>query len=192
MKKVFLSIVALAALVVLPMTLNAANTSESLTGTGKAKIIESIAMSKGTTSTGTGATDLDFGTVSISGDAGTVTVDAASAANASASGVSTVGTGQTAANFTISGQSGASVTITSPSSITVNGPSSSTMSIAPTCSLGAGTSHTATLTGGSVTFYIGGTLSVGATQTTGDYTGTFNITAMYNWFIDYLKVDFAG
>lgn len=180
MKKVFLSIVAIAALVALPMSLSAANTSESLTGTGKAKIIESIALSKGTTSSGTGATDLDFGTVSISGDAGTVTVDAASAANASASGVSTVGTGQTAANFTISGQSGASVTITTPSAITVNGPSSSTMSIAPSCSLGSGTSHTATLTGGNVTFYIGGTLSVGATQTTGDYTGTFNITAMYN------------
>ncbi len=38
---------------------------------------------------------------------------------------------------------------------------------------------TATLTGGAATFYVGGTLTVGAAQATGSYTGTFDVTADY-------------
>ena len=66
------------------------------------------------------------------------------------------------------------VVVGGDSNVTLNGSLGGTMSStltysAPTVTLGA--------TGGS--FQVGGTLSVGANQAAGDYSGTFNVTANY-------------
>ena len=80
----------------------------------------------------------------------------------------------TAGSFDVQGTSGAVVLVGGDSSVTLNGSLGGTMTStlsysAPNITLGA--------TGGS--FQVGGTLSVGANQASGDYSGSFNVTANY-------------
>ncbi|WP_260581653.1 DUF4402 domain-containing protein [Sphingopyxis sp. PET50] len=89
------------------------------------------------------------------------------------SGLTCTGT-TTAANFNIAGTSGAVVLVGGDSSVTLNGSLGGTMTSTLTYSA---TNVTLSATGGS--FQVGGTLSVGANQAAGDYSGTFNVTANY-------------
>ena len=90
-------------------------------------------------------------------------------------GVGLTCTGTTAAgSFDVAGTSGAVVLVSGDASVTLNGSLGGSMTStltysAPNITLGA--------SGGS--FQIGGTLSVGANQASGDYSGTFNVTASY-------------
>ena len=123
---------------------------------------------------------LDFGKISPNGTASTVVIDgdstgARSSANAAI--LVTSDPGQSG-QIEIKGANNASITITvsSASGILAN-PSSDTMAIGSfTHSAGATPALNAS---GELMLYTGATLSVGATQPAGVYTGTYTVTAVY-------------
>jgi len=121
-------------------------------------------------------TDLSFATiVPDSASSGTVTVSPAGARTCPApltcSGV------VSAADFSISGASGATYTLGLPSSADISDGTNTMLVDNFTSSLGG---PTGTLTGGAGAFQLGATLNVGAAQATGTYTGTFTVTVDYN------------
>ena len=77
--------------------------------------------------------------------------------------------------FTVTGLAGSTYKLTVPESTTIaNGSNSMTIALTKSAS-----STGNTLSGGTSTFYVGGTLSVGATQATGNYSGTYTVTVAY-------------
>ncbi|HZG33423.1 MAG TPA: DUF4402 domain-containing protein [Sphingopyxis sp.] len=151
------------ALAAFAMNTSAAHAA-SATGTAKAKILRQITL--------TNTSDLQYATVISGATASTVAVSTTGAATCGA-GLTCTGT-TSAANFNIAGTNGAVVLVGGDSSVTLNGSLGGTM----TSSLSySATSVTLGATGGS--FQVGGTLSVGANQASGDYSGTFNVTANY-------------
>jgi Mat/Ecp fimbriae major subunit len=138
---------------------HAANAS----ATAKAKILRQVTV--------TNTTDLQFGTIVSSPAQATVIV--------STTGTRTCGTGlvctgaSTAAGFNVTGTTGQIVTVVVPGSVTLtSGSNSMTAALA--------TSATSlTLANSAGSFSVGGTLTVGADQSDGDYQGTFNVTADY-------------
>jgi len=114
----------------------------------------------------TKVTDLNFGGVDTG--AASYTVSAASGAQTGA------GTGAAAASFTIVGEAGqtAGVTFgTNPVSIT-NGTNTISVTLTPQAA-------THTFTGAAETFYVGGGLTLGGSETTGVYTGTASLSLIY-------------
>jgi Mat/Ecp fimbriae major subunit len=137
------------------------------TGTAKAKILRQITL--------TNTSDLQFATVISGATASTVAVSTAGAATCGA-GLTCTGT-TTAANFNIQGTTNAVVLVGGDSAVTLNGSLGGTMTAALSYSATSVTLANAGPTGGA--FQVGGTLSVGANQTSGDYEGIFNVTANY-------------
>jgi Mat/Ecp fimbriae major subunit len=140
----------------------------SATGEAKARILRQLTL--------TNTSDLQFATIISGATASTVAVSTAGAATC---GPNLVCTGTTtAANFDLQGSNNAVVLVGGDASVTLNGSLGGTM----TATLDYST-NSVTLTQGPGTvggsFQVGGTLSVGANQTSGDYTGTFNVTADY-------------
>lgn len=152
-----------AAIAALAMNASAAHAA-SATGTAKAKILRQITL--------TNTSDLQYATVISGATASTVAVSTSGAATCG-TGLTCTGT-TTAANFNIAGTSGAVVVVGGDSSVTLNGSLGGTMSSSLTYS-----ASTVTLGATVGSFQVGGTLSVGANQTAGDYSGTFNVTANY-------------
>jgi Mat/Ecp fimbriae major subunit len=131
--------------------------------TAKAKILRQVTL--------TNKADLQFGTIVSSPTQSTVVISAA--------GVRTCGTTlvcsgtSTAAVFELTGTTGQVVTVSVPSSVTLTaGTFSMTASLAASAS-------SVTLANSAGSFTVGGTLTVGADQADGDYSGTFNATADY-------------
>ena len=116
-------------------------------------------------------TQLSFGNIGPSASAGTVTITNAGARSVTG-GVSELGGAFAAAEFTVTGASGANFNASIPTSASLTGPGDA-MSVSLTND--AGTS----ISGGSVSFNVGGTLSVGANQAAGSYSGTYTITVNY-------------
>lgn len=118
---------------------------------------------------------LDFGVVASSAAAGTVTLPTGSNTRTCSAAVTCVGTANRG-QFTVSNAaSGYLVGITVPASTTLDdgGPGAAmTLTLTPSI-----TSFTST--GASQVFFVGGTLSVGAAQAAGTYTGTYNVSADY-------------
>jgi len=146
----------------------------SATATATATLIVPISISH------SGGTDLVFGTIGASATAGTVTIDPAGARSAS-TGMKLIGTGTTAAVFTVTGEPLATYAITLPTvpySLT-NG--SQTMNITAFSSTPSATGALAATTGVQ-TLSVGATLGVGINQVAGTYTGTapFTVTVNYN------------
>jgi hypothetical protein len=152
-----------AAIAALAMNASAAQAA-SATGTAKAKILRQITL--------TNTSDLQYATIISGATASTVAVSTAGARTCGAN-LTCTGT-PTSANFNIAGTDGAVVLVGGDSSVTLNGSLGGTMASTLTYSAA---NVTLTATGGS--FQVGGTLSVGANQASGDYTGTFNVTANY-------------
>ena len=116
---------------------------------------------------------LDFGVVASSGTAGTVILPTASDTRTCSAGVTCVGAALRG-RFTVTGaENGYVVAISVPASATLTS-GANTMPVALTPSL-----TTFTSTGAAQVFYVGGTLSVGANQAAGTYTGTYNVSANY-------------
>lgn len=129
-----------------------------------AEIIEAIKFTE--------VTGLNFG--KVDNTAGTVIIDFAGAA----SGTKTQITGGTvsAAELTVTGEPDEAYSITVSPTATLSDGGSGTMNV-------TAISHDATETldsSGNETVHIGGTLTVGASQTTGSYTGTISVTVAYN------------
>jgi len=128
--------------------------------------------------------DLDFGTIASGPTAGTVSVNAVTGVRSTTGGATAVGTLSQRAIF--QGTGGILL-------ITVSGDTSVTLTRAG----GGGTMtaslvRAATTSGGGIallggtllpngvqTYYVGGTLNVGANQPAGDYSGTFQLTVNY-------------
>jgi hypothetical protein len=74
----------------------------------------------------------------------------------------------------VTGNSGATFAITNPGTFNVvNGPDRLAVSLTGLATIG-------TLAGGTTTFQVPGTLTVGAVQAPGSYTGTYTMTVEYN------------
>ena len=127
------------------------------------------------------AQNLNFGEFAA-GTGGTVVLTTGGAASATGDVVLTGGT-TTAAQFTVTGQADASFSIGVADDDLTHTDGVTTMALATTHDLD-GTSQnnpaSGTLTLGTQTIYVGGTLTVGNAQTTGVYSGTITATVNYN------------
>jgi hypothetical protein len=125
--------------------------------------------------------DLHFGTMASPAAQGTVTVEPNITSSRSASGVTllTQDPPATAAKYTVTGTGAYTYAVTLPSSdITVTNPTNQTM-IVNTCLTNL-PQNVGTLSSGTSSFYVGATLTVGANQVGGAYSGQFNVTVVYN------------
>lgn len=144
---------------------SAANTA---TANATATVIAPIAISK--------TADLRFGKFAAGGTTGTVVMSAAGSRSATGGVVLSALDAGGAASFSVTGDTTATYAITLPGTATIT-------SGANTMTVGTFTSSpsaTGALTAGAQTLTVGGTLSVGASQATGAYTGTFDVTVQYN------------
>lgn len=157
------AIVATTTLAALGLGATAANAATA-TATAKAKILRQLTVIN--------TSDLQFGVIVTGAAASTVAVSTAGVVTCGAGLVCTGAT--TAAGFTIGGTSGQVATISVPASITLTNAALNTMSASLLAS-----AATTTLVANAGSFTVGGTLSVGASQADGDYTGTFVATVNY-------------
>ncbi len=121
--------------------------------------------------------DLDFGTIARGTLPGSVTISAATGARTTTGGAIAAGGVPQRAVFVGAGQIGLlSIVSIGPSPILTNG----TGGTMPTLlAVNGGTGIRLFPGTGVQTFQVGGTLTVGANQAEGDYTGTFTLTVNY-------------
>ena len=155
---------AAAALVAVAFVANSAYAQQSAntTGDANAELVRELSVAQDVA--------LNFGQISLpaSNAAGVVTISPAGAASGDFTPVGSVAAGA----FTIDGPDGAVASITLPTgSITLNGPAGATMPV----DTFASSDPSVTLTSGTGTFTVGGTLNVGPSQEVGSYTGTYNV-----------------
>jgi hypothetical protein len=151
--------------------------AQSATGQGSITVIRPLTVAK--------TADLRFGTVvRPSTGSGEVAISAAGA-RSTTGGVVGLSSGEApqAAQFTIDGEGGQSVSVTVPATFAMtNG--SKTLTVTTTNSLGAAASaqtlSNALGGAGSLNVRVGGTVPVAADAATGLYTGTFTVSAAYN------------
>jgi len=161
------NIVLAAALVAFAIAPNAAKAASG-TASASATIAAAVTISK--------TSDLQFGLISPTGTAGTVTVSNAGARTGDANVVLQSGATATQASFLVAGAASQAVTITIPSTATLTS-GGDTM----TATLDQTTGGSQTLDGsGNYSINVGGVLAVGATQAAGSYSGTFDVTVVYN------------
>jgi spore coat protein U-like protein len=146
------------------------------TASSTSTVITPIAITK--------AADLSFGSIAAGGTAGTVTVSPNGTRNVTGGTVAAGGT-ITAAQFNVTGQSGQtySIDFTGTSTTLTSGSDTmafSTISDVSASTITSGNVSAGTLTGGAQTIYVGGALTVGATQPAGTYSGTISVAVNYN------------
>ncbi len=144
-----------------PMSANAADA----TGDATATIVAPLTLTK--------TTDLGYGTIAPTAVAGTVTMTVGGTRTGDAN-VELLSTDTGAVGeFAVTGEGTSTFSTTLDSTVLLTGTgtdmSSTLVDNAPTA-----------LTAGAATINVGGVLSVGANQTAGSYTGTFNMTVAYN------------
>lgn len=115
---------------------------------------------------------LDFGVVAAGAGAGTVTMPTGSDIRTCSVGLVCVGAAQRGA-FAVTGASTYTIAITVAAATTLTGAGAP---MALTLNPGAAS---VVATGLPQTFFVGGTLAVGAAQTPGTYVGTYNVSADY-------------
>lgn len=127
---------------------------------------------------------LNFGSLTEAGTGGTLNVDNADTPTPGGS-VSSIGGTIQAGGFTLKGSTGRAIDVTAPASVALSDGSANTMAVASFTVNGAGgtinsTAFTTSLGAATVTgFRLGGTLTVGAGQAAGTYTGSVTVTANY-------------
>ncbi|KQW82943.1 DUF4402 domain-containing protein [Brevundimonas sp. Root1279] len=154
-----------------------AQSSVSTTGQGSITVIRPLTVTKNA--------DLKLGTVvRPTTGSGTVAVSAAGVRSVTG-GVVGLSSGDTpqAAQFTVDGEGGQSVSVTVPATFTMaNG--SDTLTVTTNNNLsGSAAAQTLSNAGGaagSLSFKVGGTVPVASNAPTGVYTGTFTVSAAYN------------
>lgn len=147
--------------------------------TATATVITPIAITK--------SRDLVFGSFAR-GAGGSVTVSTSGARTATGAILSTVGGTPTSAKFDVTGEGASTYSITwsGATALTTGvGGAGETMALARISDLTAGNAitgevATGTLTAGAQSIYLGGTLTVGAAQVAGAYTGSVTATVEYN------------
>lgn len=145
-------------------TVRAATATANVT----AKIVPAISIVK--------QADLLFGELSAGATPGTVVIDPAGSRTATG-GVTFAGTTFSVASFTVSGGANKTYSITLPGSITISdGTNTMTVDTFTSNPSGTGTLDAS----GTQTLTVGATLSVGANQPPGTYSGTFQVSVDYN------------
>ncbi|RZJ95732.1 MAG: DUF4402 domain-containing protein [Brevundimonas sp.] len=171
------TIAAAAALLAVAVASPALAQSASTTGSGSITVIRPLTVTKNA--------DLHFGTVvRPSTGSGTVTVSAAGARSVSG-GVVGLSSGDTpqAAQFTVDGEGGQSISVTIPATFSIaNGSDTLTVTTSNnlTGSAAAQTLSNALGAAGSLVFKVGGSVPVASSSPTGVYTGSFTVSAAYN------------
>jgi hypothetical protein len=142
--------------------------------TASAKIVAPLTLVK--------SADLNFGTIATSNAVGTVTVPATSGSQASATG----GASMVASSLSQTGPAVFAITGESDQTFKLNVKTGDVITLANgdetmdvTLSIPGFTATANTLTGGTRTLYIGGSLAVGANQVSGSYSKTFDVTIAY-------------
>jgi len=175
MKKLAVLFASMFIMAITVQNVSAQNEATISNASAGATIVSSIALTNNFT--------LEFGEIVRSATGGNVVITASETPTRTPSGNLTFMPNDTwrPSKFTVTGDSGQSFKITKPGTITLNGPSSSNMTI--TTSISGGTTGLITTGGsggiGTYEFYIGGTLVVAATQQTGTYVGTYEVTVEY-------------
>lgn len=151
---------------------HAAPVTES--ATARAEIVQALTV--------TNTADLDFGSIALSGVAGTVVVDSTGAL-ASCTNVTCYST-TSAASFDVTGSFNKSLTVSLPAGLTTLGNGTDTLELSNYTTSAAAvvgeTYYTIVLDGtGAATFTVGGTLSLDGTESEGIYTGTFDVAVDY-------------
>lgn len=147
-------------------TIGADALAASATGTANATVIVPISISAGTA--------LNFGTFAANSTGGTVVITTANARSATGSVALSATTPGVAGTFTVTGNAGSTFAITNPGAFNVTS-GANTMSVSLT-----GLASTGTLTAGTATIQVPGTLTVGASQAPGSYSGTYAMAVEYN------------
>jgi len=132
--------------------------------------------------------DLSFGDIFATSTGGDVTLNPQGGTRSTAGpALATTGT-VSAAAFTVGGKRNATYAITLPAdgTVSLSGPGTAmpvskfTASVSNGAPAAAATGLIPNSAGATQSFTVGGTLTLGANQTDGDYTGTFNVTVAYN------------
>ena len=160
----------LAAVVATLSTFSVSAIAATATGNASATVLTPITIAP--------VTALNFGTLSGNLSGGTVTLTAAGARSQIGTVVFATG-GFSAASFKVDGTGGATFAVTYPTvPLTV---SNGTVTMPFTVSgQTIGTLSGTAPSVGTLTFPVGGTLTVGASQAAGTYTGTYPMTVEYN------------
>lgn len=140
--------------------------------TASATVVTPISISK--------TVDMSFGNVAVKSDAGgTVVLDTNDGTSTTGDVTlpATAGT-ITSASFGIAGEDGYTYAITLPTTVNITDAVSS--EIMELSSFTSAPDATGTLTGGAEVLKVGATLTVGAGQVSGAYTGSFDVTVNYN------------
>ncbi len=161
------NIIAIAAVVVLAAAAGKAEAADTESANASATLVAPVTLTK--------QAALDFGRLSSGVAGGTAVISSAGARSVTGDVVEEGGTPSTA-DFDITGEDGLVYDITLPSSISLTS-GANNMTVDTFTSDQAGNSGT--LTGGSDSFSVGATLNVGASQATGTYTGSFDVTCAY-------------
>jgi hypothetical protein len=176
MKKLYSAVLAGTAIAAVGLGATGANAATA-TGDAYATIVQQVTISQ--------TTALDFGVIAPGTTAGTAVVAASSGATPTCSGGPSCLQGGNPGVFLVQGYGGETVQISVPTApVTLTDGGSASMTAASFASSAAGPGNTVTLSGsggtGSATVYVGATLSVGANQAAGSYSGQFTVTANYN------------
>jgi hypothetical protein len=140
----------------------------SATANASAVIITPIAITK--------TTDMSFGNLAVGASGGSIILSTASGRTATGDVSYQAAPAATAAAFDVTGSAGLSYAITLPTTATItSGANSMTIN-----TFVSNPTSPSTLVAGSNTLLVGATLVVGASQPTGTYTGTFDVTVGYN------------
>lgn len=170
MKNLTIFSVLVALFTLVSINVNAQTASASANATGSATIIAPIQISK--------TVDMSFGNIVAGAGSGTVvlaTNDSRSKTGDVILPAATPGT-IASAQFKVTGLANATYAITLPTTLNIsNGSQSMTIN-----SFTSTPSSTGTLTSGEETVKVGATLNVGASQASGNYTGSFSVTVAYN------------
>lgn len=170
-RKVLLGAATLAAVGIVGGEAFAANTNLQMS----AKIIAPVSITK--------TAILNFGTLTENGAGGTATVDN-TGARVVGGGVTGIGGGVTAGGFQLKAAIGFKIDVSMPATATVSN-GAVTMKVGA-FTIDGGPASTATpfthvmVAATDTGMKVGGTLTVGAAQATGTYTGTVTLTANYN------------
>lgn len=155
---------ALVAFVAVPNAAKAASDSASASATIAAAV------------TVTKQSDLQFGLISPTATAGTVTISNTGTRTGNANVVLQSGATPTKASFLVAGAASQAVTVTIPATANLTGPGTDMVA-----TLNQTLAGSQTLDGsGNFTVDVGATLAVGASQAAGAYAGSFNVTVVYN------------
>jgi len=172
MKNVFVSVIALAIIILLPCRAMGQVSSTAASVGIDAKVIAPISI--------TNTTALNFGTVSRSTASGTVIL-ALDGTRSSTGGATVLSSSSfSAAAFSVTGENSATYSVTTPKStdavtLTRQNGNGETMTVTNFIN----NSPTSLSEAGTATFLVGATLNLGANQIAGNYTGSFSVTVAY-------------